>query len=444
MRGIRSTLVLLVVLAGLAAYVFLVEMKKSPSSDTPPKQKVFTVEADKIEEIEIKAASGEKTGLKKVNNLWQVTDPIQVAADESEASSLTSNLGQLEITRVVDENPADLGQYGLAKPRIDLGFRKTGDKDVTRLYIGDKTATGGDLYAKLPAEKRVFLVPSFLETTFNKTTFDLREKSILKFERDKVDRVEIASADQSLAFAKTAGQWALTRPVQARADMGSVEGVIGRIQSAQMKSIASAAPTSKEITQYGLDKPAATVAVGAGSARAEIAIGKPGPTGQVYARDLSRPMVFTIESSIADDLKKKADDFRPKEIFEFRSFTATRLEITLDGGTLAFEKVKVKDAPDKWQVVGAKKDVDAPKMETLLASLTDLTAASFVDAKAKTGADAPAAVVLAKFDDNKKEEKVVFGKVGSDIFAVRAGEPGAARIDAAKFDAAMKALDALK
>ena len=211
-----------------------------------------------------------------------------------------------------------------------------------------------------------------------------------------------------------------------------------------MKSIVSADPTGKDLTLYGLDKPVATVVIGAGSSRASVAIGKPGPTGQVYARDLSRPMVFTIESSIADDLKKKTDDYRPKDIFEFRSFTATRLEVTRGASKMAFEKVKVKDAADKWQLAGAKKDVDAAKMEALLSSLTDLSAVSFADARTKTGTDTPAAIVVAKSDDDKKEEKVVFGKAGSDVFAVRAGDAGAARVDAAKFDAAMKALDALK
>jgi hypothetical protein len=38
----------------------------------------------------------------------------------------------------------------------------------------------------------------------------------------------------------------------------------------------------------------------------------------------------------------------------------------------------------------------------------------------------------------------VFGRVGADMFAVRAGEPGAARVDATKFDEAMKALEAIK
>ena len=46
-----------------------------------------------------------------------------------------------------------------------------------------------------------------------------------------------------------------------------------------------------------------------------------------------------------------------------------------------------------------------------------MRAASFVDSTAKTGLDKPALTVDAKFDDGKKDEKVTFGQVGTDVFA---------------------------
>ena len=99
-------------------------------------------------------------------------------------------------------------------------------------------------------------------------------------------------------------------------------------------------PTSKE---YGLDKPAATVRVTSGSAQAGLAIGKSAGDGVVYAKDLSRPMVFTVESALLDELKKPADDFRVKDLFDARAFNTTRIEITRNGQTAAFEKEKGKD-----------------------------------------------------------------------------------------------------
>ena len=139
-----------------------------------------------------------------------------------------------------------------------------------------------------------------------------------------------------------------------------------------------------------------------------------------------------------------ADSFRPKDVFEFRSFTATRLEITRGTTSAAFEKVAEKDGTSKWKRLNPAKDVDGSQIESLLSALTGLSVGGWADAKAKTGADAPVAVVTAKYEDGKKEERVLFGKVGADMFAIRPGEPGAAKIDAARFDEAMKALEAVK
>ena len=90
MRGLKSTLALVVVLAGLGAYVYFVTWKQ-PATDTGKKQeKVFaSLESDKIEELKVSSASGESTALKKADGAWQVTQPIAVKADDSEVSSVT-------------------------------------------------------------------------------------------------------------------------------------------------------------------------------------------------------------------------------------------------------------------------------------------------------------------------------------------------------------------
>ena len=445
MRGFRTTFILLVVLLGLVGYIYFYEMKRPAATETAEqKQKVFAVETDKIEELEVKAASGERTVLKKAGDAWRIVESIQAKADEGEATGIVTNLASLEIQRVVDEKAADLAQFGLATPRIEVGFKKAGQAEATRLQLGDKNATGGEIYAKLPGSPRVFLVSSFLESTFNKGTFDLRDKTILSFDRAKVDSLEIVTKDQRLAFAKAGDTWRLTSPVDARADAGQVEGAIGSLQTLVMKAIAAPEAAEKDLAKYGLDKPELTAMVGAGSTRATLAVGKADESGNLYARDLSRPMVVTIEPTTINALRNTADSFRPKDVFEFRSFTASRLEITRGAVTVAFERVTGKDGTTKWQRLNPAKDVGTSDMDGLLSALSGLSVDGYVGAGTKTGAEPPIAIVAAKFDDGKKEERVVFGKVGSDVFAIRAGEPGAAKIDAAKFDEAMKALDAIK
>jgi hypothetical protein len=326
-----------------------------------------------------------------------------------------------------------------------VAFKAAGQKEQ-RLLLGDKTATGGELYAKLPSAKRVFLVSAFLETTFNRKTFDLRDKTVLAFERDKVDGVQIAPASgPALAFAKKEAQWQITSPLAARADLTSVEGLVGRLQTLQMKSIVASDAAEKDLVKYGLDKPAYTATVVAGSAKASLTIGKADASGDLYARDLAKPAVIvTVEAALGDDLKKPADTYRPKEIFEFRSFSATRLEIERGTATVAFEQVKGKDGTTKWRRLNPAKDVAVVDMDGILNSLAGMMLDEWVDAKTKTGLETPVAVVTATFDDGKKSERVTFGKVGADMFAARAGEPGAFKINGARFDESMKLVDAVK
>ena len=283
-------------------------------------EKVFAaVQSDKIDRVTVTSEQGETTTAEKKGTAWQETQPAAVPGDDAELSGITSNLASLEIQRVIDDHATDFKQYGLDPSRIRVAFRQ-GGTDHT-LLLGQKTPTGSDMYARLPDSARVFLVPSYVEATFNKSPFDLRDKTILKIDRDKVDRLTIDAGGHAETFAKRGEDWRITAPIDARADFGAIEGVIGKLNTTPMKSIVAPEVTeAKALKEYGLDQPAATVHVMAGSAEAGLAIGKSAGEGVVYARDLSRPIVFTIESSLADDLKKPVDDFRVKDLFDARSF----------------------------------------------------------------------------------------------------------------------------
>jgi hypothetical protein len=444
MRGLRSTLFLLVVAVALGAYIYFVESRRTPGEETK-RDKVFSVEADKIEELQVRSAGGETTTLRKKDGTWEIVEPIAVKADESEVSGVTSNLASAEISRTIEEKAADLSAYGLAKPQVEVAFKTSGDADYRRLLVGEKTATGGDMYAKLASEPRVFLIPSYLETSFNRSTFDLRDKTLLAFDRDKADSIEIATGGRTVRAVKQGSEWTLQQPVAATADFSAVEGLLGRINTAQVKSIADQNPA--DLAKYGLAQPDATVSVGSGSSRATLLVGSRAEDGNIYAKDASRPMVVTVESSLVDELKKDPSELRRKDLFDFRPFNLTRLEIVRDGQTVAFEKAKgtEKDAQEKWrQVAPAAQDVDATKMDDLLGKLSNMRASSFVESRGNTGLDKPLLTVVARFDEGKKTERVELAKSGSDAYAARQGEPGAAKITTFDLDEVIRILDEMK
>ena len=155
-------------------------------------------------------------------------------------------------------------------------------------------------------------------------------------------------------------------------------------------------------------------------------------------------MVFTVAPTLRDDVIKDVGEFRRKDIFDFRSFTATRVEFTRGGVTQVFEKSKSKDKDGKevdvWKdAKGA--TVDAMKVDDLLTKISSLRASSF-EATPPAALKTPALTVKAQFQS--KSETVTIGRAGADAFSARPDEPGAGKLDTAALDEAVKALDALK
>ena len=447
MGRVRSTLILLAVAIGLGGYLYFIESER-PIADENAKAKVFSYDAAKITQLEVKSSGGDVTALRKANDTWAIVKPVEAPADRNAVSDVVTTLANLEEQRVVDENAADLKTYGLAEPRVELTFHVDGEKEPKRVLLGDKTPASTGIYAKLPAGNRVFLIDQSLETAADKSTFDFRDKTAIPFDQTKVTSLELVSASQTIRLEKSGDEWKLVKPIQAPADFVSVNGVLGQLQSAQMTGLKERPEDLKDLKQYGLDKPAVIATIGMGTSSVKFELGKEADAGAVWARDPSKPAVFSVNNGVAMELQKKVEDLRRKEVFDFRPFNTTRFEITRGKDVRAFERVKGtgENAVDTWkQVVPAEKTVDASNLEGALLDFSNLRAESFVPAAgAATGHNNPAAVIVVKFDDGKKEERVTIGTLGSSVFATRADQPGALKLEASKYQDAVKKLDALQ
>jgi hypothetical protein len=448
MRGGRSLLVLLVFALGLGAYIYFVESKRDPTASAA-KEKLFAVEASAIEEIEIKTADGTTT-LKKTGESWAITSPVAAAADAGMVSSVTGALSTLEIDQIVDENPASVAQFGLDAPTVTVGFKAAGDSAMRRLNLGRKVPTEPSVYARVDGQARLILIPSFQEDTFKKTPFDLRDKRALVIERERVDAVTLAArGNATVTLAGKDGTWRLSAPLDARADFTPVDSIIGRLSGAQMTSVVAEGSelTPAQLRTYGLDAPQVTATLGAGSTLATLAIGGKKDDTTLYARDLSRPIVFTVETALLTDLTKTPDDLRVKTVFEFQPYTALGLDATYGGTSASFGKKKPAgtdaNVAEVWaQVKPTAKDVNQTAMTDLLNTLASLRADKFVASAPSGGTEI---LLAARAGDAAApvEERVTLRKVGTTAYVVRPGDPGAAVIPTADFDRTVTQLQAL-
>lgn len=439
MRRGRSTLILLLLAASLGGYIWFVERKREPSSDTPKAERVFAdLSQDDITALTLQAGNGDVTTLKKVGAGWKIETPVQVDADASEVSGVTSNLAALDITRVIEESPKALDAYGLDAPRLEVTFTAKGT--ARTLLLGAKTATGGDVYAKVDDAARVFLVPQWLEQGLDRTTFQLRNKAIVSVDREAIDHVSIIGAPGTIELKKDGDAWRLLQPVAARADAAEVGALLSRLASGQMQAIVAEQPAT--LDTYGLQPPRTTVTVeGGGTRLAQVLVGTPSGDTAVHARDAARPLVFTVERALADDLQRTADSYRAKDLFAYRVFNLTRLVVTRGDSARTFERKRTgtgTDTVDTWaQTSPADASVTATVIDDIASRLATLRAEAWTTVPASP---TPVLTVEATFGEGARE-RVAIVQAGGQMFAIRDGEPGAARLTAPAVTDVLQALE---
>ncbi len=257
-----------VVTAGLGGYLYFVESKRDPA-DAEKKEKVFTVEADKIDELTVKSESGERTTLKKTRHRLADRGARRRAdRQRRRCRASTRNLSTLEIQRVIDENPPDLAEYGLTQPRIEVTFKAAGKEQQAADRPQD---AAGERPLREDRRSEAGVPDSRLRR------HDLQQDDLRSARQNgpqgrtatRSTRSSITSPKRVLQFAKADGEWKMAQPVKARADFTTVDGLVSRLTTLQTKSIA--APQATALGEYGLDKPAATIQLGSGSSQATLA-----------------------------------------------------------------------------------------------------------------------------------------------------------------------------
>jgi hypothetical protein len=447
MRGGRSLLVLLVIALGLGAYIYFVESERDPAG-TEPREKVFTVDRSAVTSLRIRSGTAPATLLQRSGETWTVVEPVSASADVPTVDAILSSLETMEVDRVLEESPSSVAAYGLEPPALEVTFTTTGGTSRT-LTLGNTAPTGSGMYARSSESARLLMVPAYLKATFDKSTFDLRRRDVLDVAREAVDRITIVPKGQpAIELRREAVNWRLVSPVEARAEFSAVDALVDRLASAQMASIAheGGEPTAAQLRTFGLDAPQLTAALASGTTTASIVFGGAAGDSRVFARDLSRPIVFTVDEALVTDLGPSADDLRVKDIFEFNALSAGRLETAYGGATLAFERAAPSegspDLPSWTRTRPTAGEVNQTALTDLLNALSSLRAERFVGQAPGSGEDITVSVTFGTADA-PRQEQATLRRSGGSVYAIRPGEAGAAIISAGEFDTVLGHLKTL-
>ena len=133
-RGLLAAAVLLAVL-GVGVYFSNkakeAEEKKGPAGDSP---KVVSIPEDQFQRIEIMKQDGRNTVLKKTDK-WQIVEPEALAVDADAVNGMVTALSSLASERLVEENAANVAEFGLTRPQLQVIVTKKDGKTVARMPV---------------------------------------------------------------------------------------------------------------------------------------------------------------------------------------------------------------------------------------------------------------------------------------------------------------------
>ncbi|MBI3075414.1 MAG: DUF4340 domain-containing protein [Deltaproteobacteria bacterium] len=295
--------------------VFLIEedvLKNLPQSARDFRDTSFwTVNRDSVEKLEVTYASAqiflERTRKTEWDEDWFFRKPVQARADSPSVRSFLRELDELRAVDVVGKTPGD---YGVDRPAVRVQFWEQGKKEPRAILLGRAAPGGKGLYARIEPEGTVLVLKDDVKGTLSKTVTELRDKHVLAFKLDDVQKMRVKAKLGLFLWEKKGDKWrVLEGPKGRELDPRAVRPVLWDVQDLVYKEIVKEEDPSPK--PYGFDQPRAEVTLWGkdGKEIGTIQIGGAVPGKPLlHARTSVAKAVYGVGAEFEGTLEKKLQE----------------------------------------------------------------------------------------------------------------------------------------
>ncbi len=423
----RTTAVLFAVAAALFAFIYFYEIRGEPAREEAEEQakRLFPgVGAKAVAAIDVTTSDGVAARVERRDQGWELTQPLVFPGDQFALDGMASTLAELASSAVIEE-PQPPAVYGLDDERRVIRFRVNGEQHALRL--GNKTPVGSDSYVATEASERVYTVPSFRVNALSKKLDDLRERRLMHFDREAIDRIEARWPGGFVTLEKGSEGWRVREPLEDRTDERTVEDLLSDLSFLRAEGFVDDPAPDEDV---GLDEPAFEVALRAGAESEggepvwfRMALGSVVAEGQRMAR-AAQPSLYLVPEERLEDFPRRVNAYRFRQLARFDAADAERVDLIFQEGEAAPVAITALRADDGW--TSAPEPIAKGKTTRILSELSRLRASDIVS-------DAPEAGELAELE--LAPPRVILRVYGAEPEGPDAGEaPKLAEVHLGSFD----------
>jgi len=332
-----------------------------------------------------------------------------------------------EVQKSIDELPADLSPFGLDKPGVVVAV-STASGQTSRLQIGKTTAIGAKAYVRRGDESKLLLTASSVPGSLTKQVKDLRDKQVISFQDDAVQRIEIAPHDGPAVTLVRVDKDAWTvNPGEHPADPTEVKSYLSSLRSTRALDFPDDHPGA--LAPYGLDPPQLTITLALdkeGTKTLRLLIGSETTQGsqkQVYAKNVDAAPIYALGDWAVRGFTKTAGQLRDKVVLGFDPSRVYRLTLSRKDGETS---TLTRDDKGTWQLEGgASTAAKEAAVQRFLDDLRDLRGSDIAAEPAgdlsRFALDAPDLRIVLADKDGQPLGTVLAAKKDAKYYAVRDG-----------------------
>jgi hypothetical protein len=345
MRKVWTLVSVFTVFAALiVGYLLLANRSKPEAASTPDSLEIAALDKAKLSRIVLTRADSKLTLLRKGDE-WGIDFPFPIIVDQVKSDDIASAVTAISARSVVEENPKDLGQYGLDPPQVTATAAFT-DGSTKTFLLGNKTPTNDMYYFRMSGDPKVYTVWNHINDRYRYTLSDMRNKTISpEINADEVpyvmarqrDGTVIEIKEKTLAESKFAqlgfSTFILTKPYAyvIGTDSQKADPFIKAPAAIVIKDFVDDNP--KELSRYGLTKPWGEVLVRDKANSLRFVFGKDKDAESVYFMIVGAPNVYSVEKSLISFMDTKPFELVDRFAFIPNIDQVDRIQIDSRGKT---------------------------------------------------------------------------------------------------------------
>ncbi|MCX6339167.1 MAG: DUF4340 domain-containing protein [Candidatus Aureabacteria bacterium] len=256
-----------------------------------------------IEEIQIRSGD-KKLVLAKAGEKWKIKEPEKKEAEGAQVQDLLRMLTELKVAEFVADKPVDYERYG-KKEAMEIVLKPRGGEAET-ILVGKKFDGGKKAYLKRARSEEICAVSADFLQRCSLDPLHYMKRQVMDFNSSDVKKFTITKSQKPrVVCEKSQGnEWQMVEPEKRRANASQINTILSNLSKLCAREFVEQSPN--DLKKYGLDKPSYEVSLDLekGSSPPSLRIGGKAEGGAYYAKLSDSSSVFTIPSSLEENLRK--------------------------------------------------------------------------------------------------------------------------------------------